>query len=73
MKPLRLQHILSKAGVASRRRAETLITEGRVAVNGEVITTLGAKAHPFEDVVTVDGERVGAAQEPATPRLAQAG
>jgi 23S rRNA pseudouridine2605 synthase len=66
MKLLRLQQILSKAGVASRRRAEALITEGRVSVNGEVVTTLGAKAHPEEDVVTVDGERVGAAQEPAT-------
>jgi 23S rRNA pseudouridine2605 synthase len=66
MKLLRLQQILSKAGVASRRRAEALITEGRVSVNGEVVTTLGAKAHPEEDVITVDGERVGAAQEPAT-------
>jgi len=40
----RLQKILSQAGVASRRKAEELITEGRVTVNGEVVTELGSKA-----------------------------
>jgi 23S rRNA pseudouridine2605 synthase len=51
----RLQKILSQAGVASRRRAEELIVAGRVAVNGEVVTTLGARANPDEDTVLVDG------------------
>jgi 23S rRNA pseudouridine2605 synthase len=39
---IRLQKILSQAGVASRRAAETLIAEGRVEVNGRVITALGS-------------------------------
>ena len=44
--PQRLQKIIAAAGLASRRKAETLITEGRVRVNGQVITELGAKADP---------------------------
>ena len=42
----RLQKILSRAGIASRRESETIITDGRVAVNGEVVTELGTKADP---------------------------
>lgn len=55
---IRLQKILSQAGVASRRAAETLIAEGRVQVNGRVITTLGSKADPATDVIKVDGRRL---------------
>lgn len=51
----RLQKILSNAGVASRRVAEELILAGRVAINGEVVQTLGARADPETDDVTVDG------------------
>jgi 23S rRNA pseudouridine2605 synthase len=51
----RLQKILSQAGVASRRKAEKLITEGRVTVNGAVITELGSKADFEVDHVKVDG------------------
>ena len=51
----RLQKILSQAGIASRRSAETLILEGRVKVNGKVIRELGAKADPLRDRITVDG------------------
>lgn len=51
----RLQKILSNAGVASRRVAEELILAGRVAVNGTVQATLGARADPETDEVTVDG------------------
>src|SRR6185312_13827301 len=40
----RLQKLLAHAGVASRRKAEELITAGRVSVNGETVTTLGSKA-----------------------------
>ncbi len=51
----RLQKILSHAGVASRRRAEELIVQGRVAVNGVVQTQLGSRADPERDEITVDG------------------
>lgn len=54
----RLQKIISQAGVASRRHAETMITDGRVAVNGTVITELGAKADLDQDIVTLDGQPV---------------
>jgi len=55
---IRLQKILSQAGVASRRAAETLITQGRVEVNGRVVTALGSKADPAADVIKVDGRRL---------------
>ena len=58
---VRLQKILSAAGVASRRVAETLIVEGRVSVNGEVVRELGSKADPDRDDIRVDGRRVKAA------------
>ena len=44
MKPERLQKVLSQAGVTSRRKAESLILQGRVSVNGKVVRELGAKA-----------------------------
>lgn len=55
---VRLQKLLSAAGVASRRAAEQLIREGRVAVNGRVVTELGARADPARDSVRVDDRRV---------------
>jgi 23S rRNA pseudouridine2605 synthase len=58
----RLQKILSAAGLASRRTAETLIAQGRVSVNGRTITELGTKADPDADDIRVDGRRVRAAQ-----------
>ena len=61
MPPIRLQKILSTAGVASRRTAETLISEGRVTVNGRPVTELGSKADPDADDIRVDGRRVKAA------------
>jgi len=51
----RLQKILSQAGVASRRHAEQIIQEGRVTVNGTVISELGAKADFEIDKIKVDG------------------
>ncbi len=54
----RLQKILSAAGVASRRLSESLIQQGRVSVNGTVVTELGTKADPARDDVRVDGRRV---------------
>lgn len=47
--------MLAAAGVCSRRRAETLIIEGRVAVNGQTISLLGTQVDPEHDTVTVDG------------------
>jgi 23S rRNA pseudouridine2605 synthase len=51
----RLQKILSQAGVASRRKAEQLIVEGRVTVNGKAVTELGSKADFETDHIKVDG------------------
>lgn len=51
----RLQKILSRAGVASRRQAEQLILEGRVTVNGKTVTELGTKADLERDHIKVDG------------------
>ncbi len=60
MPPERLQKLLAHAGIASRRKAEQLILEGRVKVNGAVITTLGTKADLEHDHIKVDGKRVQA-------------
>jgi 23S rRNA pseudouridine2605 synthase len=51
----RLQKILSRAGISSRRQAETLIREGRVTVNGAVITEMGSRADLERDHIKVDG------------------
>ena len=51
----RLQKVMAAAGVASRRRAEELIAQGRVTVNGEVVRELGVKVDPDYDRIEVDG------------------
>jgi 23S rRNA pseudouridine2605 synthase len=56
----RLQKILSQAGVTSRRQAEKYIVEGRVSVNGAVITELGSKADLERDHIKVDGRLIHA-------------
>jgi 23S rRNA pseudouridine2605 synthase len=56
----RLQKFLASAGVASRRKAEELILQGRVKVNEGAVTTLGTKVDPEKDLVTVDGRLVSA-------------
>lgn len=58
----RLQKIIAAAGITSRRAAEELILNGRVAVNGQVVTELGAKADPATDRITVDGALVKPAE-----------
>ena len=60
----RLQKILSQAGVASRRHAEEMITQGRVQVNGKVVTELGSKADPERDHIRVDGKLLHGAERP---------
>jgi 23S rRNA pseudouridine2605 synthase len=54
----RLQKVLAAAGVASRRDAESLITSGKVTVNGQEITELGFKVDPERDHIAVDGKRI---------------
>jgi 23S rRNA pseudouridine2605 synthase len=58
----RLQKILAAAGVASRRKAEELITAGRVSVNGKIVTELGTKADTHTDRISVDGKPIQSAQ-----------
>src|ERR1700693_3269755 len=60
----RLQKLLAHAGIASRRKAEQLIREGRVAVNGAVITELGTKADAERDHIKVDGKHIRAPEKP---------
>ncbi len=60
----RLQKILASAGVASRRKAEELITSGRVEVNGQVVTELGTKADPRQDHIRVDGKLLSGPERP---------
>lgn len=67
--PMRLQKFLARAGVASRRASENLMTAGRVRVNGEVVTELGSKVDPLVDVVTVDGAEVRLSDGPVTIML----
>lgn len=56
--PERLQKIIARAGIVSRRKAEELITAGRVTVNGTVVRELGSRADPANDTVCVDGDPV---------------
>jgi 23S rRNA pseudouridine2605 synthase len=55
---VRLQKVLSQAGVASRRVAEKMIIEGRVEVDGQVVTELGTRVDPDVSVIRVDGARM---------------
>ncbi len=59
--PMRLQKFLARAGVASRRGSEDLMTAGRVTLNGRVATELGTKVDPLVDTVEVDGRPVSLA------------
>ncbi len=58
----RLQKIIAAAGIASRRKAEELITGGLVTVNGQVVTELGTKAEPERDHIRVNGKLLHGAQ-----------
>ncbi|OBH06636.1 pseudouridine synthase [Mycobacterium sp. E3247] len=55
---IRLQKVLSQAGIASRRAAEKLIIDGRVEVDGQVVTELGTRVDPDASEIRVDGARV---------------
>jgi 23S rRNA pseudouridine2605 synthase len=59
---MRLQKLIAGTGIASRRKAETLITAGRVTVNGKVVTELGTKVDPERDHVKLDGKHLSSVQ-----------
>lgn len=63
---VRLQKFLAQAGIASRRHAESLIVEGRVEVDGRVVTELGTRIDPGSSRVRVDGRAVGKTAERVT-------
>lgn len=60
---IRINKLLSLSGIASRRAADEFITQGRVELNGRVVTELGTKADPDRDEIKVDGRRLKAAPE----------
>jgi len=60
----RLQKIMAACGVASRRKAEEIITAGRVTLNGARVRELGTKADPERDVICVDGKPIGKQEPP---------
>lgn len=60
----RLQKIIAAAGIVSRRKAEELIAQGRVQVNGQTVTELGTKADPARDHIRVDGKLLHGAERP---------
>lgn len=55
---IRLQKVLAAAGLASRRACEIMISEGRVEVNGRVVTEQGLRVDPERDTIRVDGSRI---------------
>lgn len=61
---IRLQKVIADSGVASRRKAEELIAQGRVTVNGAVVCEMGVKINPERDHVKVDGRHI----KPAPPQ-----
>lgn len=63
MEGIRLQKVLARAGVASRRNSEILIDEGRVEVNGKVVERQGMRVNPAVDIIRVDGVRVNVNEE----------
>ncbi len=60
----RLQKVIARAGIASRRRAEEMISNGLVTVNGKVVTELGTRADPEVDHVKVSGKLITRAEKP---------
>ena len=58
MRPMRLHKYLSRAGVASVRKAEKIILEGRISVNGKTVRQLGVSVEPGKDCIELDGQRL---------------
>ena len=59
---IRLQKLIAGTGLASRRKAEAMIAEGRVTVNGAIVRELGTKVDVVKDHVKVDGKHLSSAQ-----------
>ena len=55
---IRLQKFLAEAGIASRRKSEELITQGKIMLNGKIVTELGTKVNPVEDKIIYNGKEV---------------
>jgi pseudouridine synthase len=55
---VRINRLIAASGICARREADELILQGRVTVNGEVVTELGTRVNQFEDVVKVDGNKI---------------
>ncbi len=66
MEEIRLQKFLADKGIASRRKCEELIEEGKVKVNGQVVTKLGTKINPKTHIVEFNGERISASKKEYT-------
>ena len=58
MEEIRVQKFLSEAGICSRRKAEELIMQGKIKVNGKIINELGTKINPDKDIIEYEGKRV---------------
>lgn len=58
LEAMRLNRFIASSGITSRRKADELITQGKVRVNGELVTELGTQVKPYEDQITVDGETI---------------
>ena len=63
MEKIRLQKYLAEAGIASRRKAEELIKDGKIKVNNKIVTELGTKINPNEDKVEYNGKIVKTQEE----------
>ncbi len=63
MEEIRLQKFLAECGIASRRKSEELILDGKIKVNGMVVTELGTKINPEKDVVEYDGKEISVEEE----------
>lgn len=63
MEEIRLQKFLAESGIASRRKSEQLIIEGKVKVNGKITKELGTKINPINDIVQYNGKKVNRVDE----------
>ena len=63
MEEIRLQKYLAEAGIASRRKSEEYILQGKVKVNGKVVTELGTKVIPSKDIVEFEGKNIKAKEK----------
>ena len=58
MEEIRLQKYLAECGIASRRKCEEYIAQGKIKVNGEITTELGTKVNPQKDIIEYNGKKV---------------